>query len=74
MFFILEKKNIIRLLGICICFFLISGICISNMKKDDTIIQTSTKTKKEKVVILDAGHGQPDRTALLVAQVLVKKV
>lgn len=74
MFFILEKKKIIKLLGVCICFFIISSICITTINKDNEIIQTSSKVKKEKVVILDAGHGQPDRTERLALQELVKKV
>lgn len=74
MFFILEKKKIMKLLGIFICFFLISSIYISAINKENETIQTSSKAKKEKIVILDAGHGQPDRTEQLVLQELVKKV
>lgn len=74
MFVILEKKKIINLLGICICLFTIGSICISSINKNNDIIPTSSKAKKEKVVILDAGHGQPDRTVLLALQELAKKV
>ena len=74
MFFILEKKKIMKLLGLFICFFIISSICINAINKDNEIIQTSSKAKREKVVILDAGHGQPDRTELSALQELVKKV
>ena len=72
MFFILEKKKIMKLLGLFICFFIISSICINAINKDNEIIQTSSKA--EKVVVLDAGHGQPDRTVLLALQELAKKV
>lgn len=59
MFLILKKGKIIKMLSVMICTVLVSCLCV--FSKENEIVQTSNKSG-EKVVVLDPGHGEPDRT------------
>ena len=49
------------MLSVMICTVLVSCLCV--FSKENEIVQTSNKSG-EKVVVLDPGHGEPDRTVL----------
>lgn len=69
MYLIMRKKSLIKRLCICSILLLIGGICSFNLseRKNETI-ETSNKTNNKKIVIIDPGHGQPDRTEQLAQQ------
>ena len=59
MCFVLKKKTIIKVISIMICTVVVICLCI--FSKENETVQTSNKSD-EKVVVLDPGHGEPDRT------------
>ena len=63
MYLILNKEKIIKTLSIGICVVVMCCLCVFN--KDYDAIQASNM-KNKKCVILDPGHGEPDRTVLKV--------
>lgn len=64
MYLVLEKNRMIKIFSLVVLVLFVGVICCTNGKRNNEVVQTSSKTSNEKVVILDAGHGQPDRTEL----------
>ncbi|MBQ6992615.1 MAG: hypothetical protein IJN50_06925 [Clostridia bacterium] len=60
MCFVLKKKTIIKVLSIMICTVVAS--CLYIFYKDDDTVQTSSANNDKIIVVLDPGHGEPDRT------------
>lgn len=61
MYLILEKKRMMRVLSIFLCVLTVGVICCAKKKEKNETIQTFKADINDKVVVLDAGHGQPDR-------------
>ena len=67
MFF--SKRNLIIILIICLILVFICMYRENNDFKSEKVVQTNGTPVSSYTVILDAGHGEPDRTeqALVVA-------
>lgn len=60
MCFVLKKKTIIKVLSIMICTVVVISLCI--FSKENETVQTSSANNDKIIVVLDPGHGEPDRT------------
>ena len=60
MFYVIKGKKIIKFLSL---FVIVIGLVFMFGTNGDNpqVIQTSSSNHKQKTVVLDAGHGQPDR-------------
>lgn len=58
---ILSKKKIIIYVTVFICFLYVFSFQIGDLKKES--VETVTLPISEKVIIVDAGHGEPDQGA-----------
>ena len=71
MFF--NKRNLIIILIICLILVFICMYRENNDFKNEKIVQTNGTPVSSYTVILDAGHGEPDRSALVLIVVLQSK-
>jgi hypothetical protein len=58
---VLNKK---RILFFCMCLIVAFGSLRFKLEPEYEVVQVSATPVSGRVIILDAGHGQPDRTGL----------
>ena len=71
MFF--SKRNLIIILIICLILVFICMYRENNDLKSEKIVQTNGTPVSSHTVVLDAGHGEPDRTELVLIVALQSK-
>ena len=67
-----NRRNLIIILIICLILVLIC-MCKDNNIKNGKTIQTNGTPVSFHTIILDAGHGEPDRSEQVRQTVLLKK-
>ena len=70
---IFNRKNIIFILIICLILVFICMYKDNNNLKDNETVETSGTPVSSHIVILDAGHGEPDRTVRYLIVVFQKR-
>ena len=71
MFF--NRRNLIIILIICLVLAFICMYRENNDYKSEAVVQTNGTPVSSHTVVLDAGHGEPDRSVLVLIVVLQSK-